>query len=269
MEALWLILGLVVGAAAAVVALWPRLIRSRAELEHERARAEERLATVNDAQERLSASFKALSAEALQSSMSQLSELARAQLRAAQAEAKGDLDKRQRRRRAARGAAEGAARPRRRPAAAPGPGAPRVPRAPRGAAADAGRDRRAAAHRDGRAGHRAAQAQRPRPVGPDAAAQRGRARRDGPLLRLRRAVLAGRRRGGAAPGPGRQPARRQARRGRRQGAAAGRAGRLPGARRGGAPAATCAITRGCCASTSRRSPTRPTGPGSTPRPTSS
>jgi DNA recombination protein RmuC len=94
MQALWLILGLVVGAAAAVVTLWPRLIRSRAELEHERARAEERLATVNDAQERLSTSFKALSAEALQSSMSQLSELTRVQLRAAQAEAKGDLDKR-------------------------------------------------------------------------------------------------------------------------------------------------------------------------------
>jgi DNA recombination protein RmuC len=94
MQALWLILGLMVGAAAAVVALWPRLIRSRAELEHERSRAEERLATVNDAQERLSTSFKALSAEALQSSMSQLSELTRVQLRAAQAEAKGDLDKR-------------------------------------------------------------------------------------------------------------------------------------------------------------------------------
>jgi DNA recombination protein RmuC len=42
----------------------------------------------------LSASFKALSAEALQSSMNQLSELARAQLRAVQVEAKGDLDQR-------------------------------------------------------------------------------------------------------------------------------------------------------------------------------
>jgi DNA recombination protein RmuC len=94
MNLLLLILGLVVGACATLVALWPRLIRSRAELQHERERAEERLATVNDAQERLSASFKALSAEAVQSSMSQLSELTRVQLRAAQAEAKGDLDKR-------------------------------------------------------------------------------------------------------------------------------------------------------------------------------
>jgi DNA recombination protein RmuC len=74
--------------------LWPRLIRARSDLEHERERAQERLATVTDAQERLSASFKALSAEALQSSMNQLSELARSQLRAVQAEAKGDLDQR-------------------------------------------------------------------------------------------------------------------------------------------------------------------------------
>ena len=41
------------------------------------------------------------------------------------------------------------------------------------------------ADRDRRARHRAAQAQRARAVGPDAAAQRGRARRDGPPLRLR------------------------------------------------------------------------------------
>ena len=56
---------------------------------------QERLATLKDAQERLSDSFKALSAEALQASMAQLAELAHAQLQAAQAEAKGDLDKRQ------------------------------------------------------------------------------------------------------------------------------------------------------------------------------
>ena len=94
MYILLLIVGLLAGAAAAVAALWPRLIRARSDLQHERERAEERLAAVNDAQERLSDSFKALSAEALQSSMAQLSELTRVQLRAAQAEAKGDLDKR-------------------------------------------------------------------------------------------------------------------------------------------------------------------------------
>jgi DNA recombination protein RmuC len=94
MEALLLIIGLLAGAAVAALALWPRLIRARSDLQHERALAQERLATVSDAQERLSASFKALSAEALQSSMNQLSELARAQLRAVQVEAKGDLDQR-------------------------------------------------------------------------------------------------------------------------------------------------------------------------------
>ena len=94
MEVLLLIIGLLAGAAAAALALWPRLIRARSDLQHERALSQERLATVNDAQERLSASFKALSSEALQSQMAQLSELSRAQLRAVQAEAKGDLDQR-------------------------------------------------------------------------------------------------------------------------------------------------------------------------------
>jgi DNA recombination protein RmuC len=111
MSAIWLLIGLVAGAAVVVAALRPRLrslalevaraselerdlVRARSDLEHERARAQERIATITDAQERLSASFKALSAEALQSSMAQLSELARAQLQAAQAEAKGDLDQR-------------------------------------------------------------------------------------------------------------------------------------------------------------------------------
>jgi DNA recombination protein RmuC len=112
MTALWLMIGLFVGAAAAAAALAPRLrtltaaaaratelerelVRAQSDLEHERARAEDRLATLKDAQERLSTSFKALSAEALQSSMAQLTELARAQLKAAQVEAKGDLEKRQ------------------------------------------------------------------------------------------------------------------------------------------------------------------------------
>ncbi len=111
MNALWLLIGLFAGAAAVALVLRPRLralaahsarvpelerelMSARHELEHERALAHERIAAVTDAQERLSASFKALSAEALQSSMAQLSELARGQLRAAQAEAKGDLDQR-------------------------------------------------------------------------------------------------------------------------------------------------------------------------------
>jgi DNA recombination protein RmuC len=133
MNAIWLIIGLLAGAGAILVGLRPRLrslareaarardlegelvqvrsdlerelvqvrsdlerelVRARTALEHERSLAQERLATLTDAQARLSASFKALSAEALQSSMAQLSELARAQLRGVQAEAKGDLDQR-------------------------------------------------------------------------------------------------------------------------------------------------------------------------------
>jgi DNA recombination protein RmuC len=112
MNALWLALGVIIGAGVILIALRPRLrvltvdaargielerelVKTRSDLEHERERAAERMATVNDAQERLSASFKVLSAEALQSSMTQLAEMAQAQLRTVQTEAKGDLDKRQ------------------------------------------------------------------------------------------------------------------------------------------------------------------------------
>ena len=112
MIALWLALGVLIGAGVIAAALRPRLrvgmeagkraaeldrelVRAHADLEHERVLAQERLQTVTDAQERMSASFKALSAEALQSSMAQLAELSRAQLQAANAEASGDLEKRQ------------------------------------------------------------------------------------------------------------------------------------------------------------------------------
>lgn len=94
MPAVWILIGAVLGAGLAALALWPRLVRAQADLSHERTLSEQRLATLRDAQEQLSQSFKALSAEALQASMAQLSELAKAQLTAAQAEAKGDLDKR-------------------------------------------------------------------------------------------------------------------------------------------------------------------------------
>jgi DNA recombination protein RmuC len=111
MDAVFLAIGVIIGAVLMVAALRPRLraltldaaqardlenrlVKTSTELEQERARAAEQLATINDAQERLSASFKALSADALQSSMSQLTELARAQLQTAQTEAKGDIEKR-------------------------------------------------------------------------------------------------------------------------------------------------------------------------------
>jgi DNA recombination protein RmuC len=95
MQALWLLIGLFAGAAAVALALWPRLVRVRADLLHERELGQERLDTLRDAQERLSSSFKALSSEALQSSMAQLTQMAQAQLKATQAQAQGELDKRQ------------------------------------------------------------------------------------------------------------------------------------------------------------------------------
>jgi DNA recombination protein RmuC len=95
MQALWLVIGLLAGAAMVALLLVPRIARARADLDHERELGRERVQSVTDAQDRLSASFKALSAEALQSNMAQLTELARAQLKTTQAEAKGDLDKRQ------------------------------------------------------------------------------------------------------------------------------------------------------------------------------
>jgi DNA recombination protein RmuC len=106
-----LVIGVLAGAAVALLLLRPRmrmlaagaervgplerdLELARRDLDHERARAQDHLAAVTESQERLSASFKALSAEALQASMVQLAELARGQLQAANAEAKGELDQR-------------------------------------------------------------------------------------------------------------------------------------------------------------------------------
>jgi DNA recombination protein RmuC len=111
MIAIWVLLGVVVGAVGALLLLRGRLralsdeaaragelerelVRAQAAVAHERALAEERLSTLQGAQTRLSESFKALSADALQASIAQLTELARTQLQAAQAEAKGELDQR-------------------------------------------------------------------------------------------------------------------------------------------------------------------------------
>jgi DNA recombination protein RmuC len=112
MSAIFLLIGLLVGALVVALALRPRLqtlstearraseldrevVRLGGDLQRERELAAERLETLRDAQERLSSSFKALSADALQASMAQLTELASAQLKTAQAEAQGDLEKRQ------------------------------------------------------------------------------------------------------------------------------------------------------------------------------
>ena len=112
MTGIWVLLGVALGAIVIWLLLRPRLRSAwaaearavelerelslaRADLEHERVLSEQRLQTLKDAQEQLAASFKVLSAEALQASMGQLAELAQAQLKAVQAEAKGDLEKRQ------------------------------------------------------------------------------------------------------------------------------------------------------------------------------
>jgi DNA recombination protein RmuC len=83
MEIVFLIVGVIVGAAAVALVLWPRLVKAQADLNHEQ-----------QAQERLPEMFKALSTDALRASIEQLSELNRAQLTAVNAEARGDLDKR-------------------------------------------------------------------------------------------------------------------------------------------------------------------------------
>ena len=77
MSAVWLIVGLVVGAG--VTALIMR----------------ERIRSLRENQAQMSDSFKAMSAEALDTSIKQLTELARTQLQSTQAEAKGELEKRQ------------------------------------------------------------------------------------------------------------------------------------------------------------------------------
>jgi DNA recombination protein RmuC len=74
MNALWLLIGLLIGAAVATAALWPRL----------RAHGQ------------MSDTFKALSQDALKGVVAQLSDLNQAQLQAVQAEAKGQLEQRQR-----------------------------------------------------------------------------------------------------------------------------------------------------------------------------
>ncbi|HEY2436220.1 MAG TPA: DNA recombination protein RmuC [Solirubrobacteraceae bacterium] len=72
MNFLWLLIGLVLGAAIATALLWPRLRASG----------------------QLSDTFKALSADALKDSIAQLSEFNKAQLQAVEVHAKGDLDQR-------------------------------------------------------------------------------------------------------------------------------------------------------------------------------
>ena len=72
-----------------------RLTELETTLAEERKLNREKLALLNDAQEKLSDAFKALSADALQSNNQSFLELARATLESYQQGAKGDLEKRQ------------------------------------------------------------------------------------------------------------------------------------------------------------------------------
>lgn len=72
-----------------------KLAQYAAILDQERKQAEEKLAVVNQAQEKLADAFKALAAEALKSNNQSFLELAKATLEKFQETAKGDLEKRQ------------------------------------------------------------------------------------------------------------------------------------------------------------------------------
>ena len=119
MTAFWLLIGIAVGAGIAWLALRARVSlladqaadaraareaegaarrdveRLQTTIEHERRAAEEKIALVEQAQEKLADSFKALSAEALKSNNHSFLELAKEHLGQHQVEARKDLDERQ------------------------------------------------------------------------------------------------------------------------------------------------------------------------------
>jgi DNA recombination protein RmuC len=84
MSALWLIVGLVVGAGVTALIMRERIRALR-----------ENQDQMRDNQAHMSDSFKAMSAEALDASVRQLTELHKMQLQSSQAETKGELEKRQ------------------------------------------------------------------------------------------------------------------------------------------------------------------------------
>ena len=84
MSAVWLIVGLVVGAVVTALIMRERI--RALQQSHEQLR---------DNHAQMSDSFKAMSAEALDTSIRQLTELAKTQLQSTQAETRGELEKRQ------------------------------------------------------------------------------------------------------------------------------------------------------------------------------
>jgi DNA recombination protein RmuC len=87
--------GLVVGYVVAWLVGRTRIVALKTELEMTKASAEENLKTLETAKESLSDTFKALSSDVLKSSSTQFLELAKLEMEKLQAEARGDLDKRQ------------------------------------------------------------------------------------------------------------------------------------------------------------------------------
>lgn len=81
--------------AAARAELGNEVVALRTQLEQERQAAQDKIALLEDAEQRLTAQFKALSADALKSGREQLLEVAKAELRTVRTEAQGDLEKRQ------------------------------------------------------------------------------------------------------------------------------------------------------------------------------
>jgi len=72
-----------------------RAVELETTLEQERKQADEKLAVINEAQQKLSDAFKALASEALKSNNQSFLDLAKATLETFQESAKGDLDRRQ------------------------------------------------------------------------------------------------------------------------------------------------------------------------------
>ncbi len=77
------------------ITLHSRIVQLETTLEKERKAADEKLEILNDARQKLSDAFKALSAEALKSNNQSFLELAKTSLSNYQEQAKGDLEKRQ------------------------------------------------------------------------------------------------------------------------------------------------------------------------------
>lgn len=89
MSVVWLIVGGLIGAALVALALRGRILALRAELHHQRLASDERVRAVEEADRRLEATFKALSADALRSNNQQFIALARESLGRYQTEARG------------------------------------------------------------------------------------------------------------------------------------------------------------------------------------